>query len=143
MIGHERMWKLASAGIGMLGGLLARKLMRAGYRAVRKDAAAPSPFDPTERPVLVARRPAVGGGGRHRPRHRQGAERPPRRDGLGGRHRHPPPGSWRNQRTPEFGGMAGVVRAYNDPKVEMTLGRVSHERGLVAVGSSSRPWVSG
>ena len=41
------MWKLVSAGIGMLGGLLARKLMRAGYRAVRHDAAAPSPFDPT------------------------------------------------------------------------------------------------
>lgn len=44
---RERVWKLVSAGIGMLGGLLARKLMRAGYRAVRKDAAAPSPFDPT------------------------------------------------------------------------------------------------
>ncbi|HXN61749.1 MAG TPA: DUF4235 domain-containing protein [Acidimicrobiales bacterium] len=44
---RERVWKLVSAGIGMLGGLLARKLMRAGYQAVRKDAAAPSPFDPT------------------------------------------------------------------------------------------------
>jgi hypothetical protein len=41
------MWKLVSAGIGMLGGLLARKLMRAGYQAIRKDAAAPSPFDLT------------------------------------------------------------------------------------------------
>ena len=42
------MWKLVSTGIGVLGGLLARKLMRAGYEAVRKDAAAPSPFDPTD-----------------------------------------------------------------------------------------------
>ena len=41
------MWKLVSTGIGLLGGLLARKLMRAGYQVVRKDAAAPSPFDPT------------------------------------------------------------------------------------------------
>jgi len=41
------MWKLVSTGIGLLGGLLARRLMRAGYQAVRKDAAAPSPFDPT------------------------------------------------------------------------------------------------
>lgn len=45
--GRERMWKLVSTGIAMLGGLLARKLMKAGYRAIRKDAAAPSPFDPT------------------------------------------------------------------------------------------------
>ncbi len=44
---RERIWKLVSAGIGMLGGLLARKLMRVGYQAIRKDAAAPSPFDPT------------------------------------------------------------------------------------------------
>jgi hypothetical protein len=44
---RERLWKLVSAGIGMLGGLLARKLMRAGYQAIRKDSAAPSPFDPT------------------------------------------------------------------------------------------------
>ncbi len=44
---RERTWRLVSAGIGMLGGLLARKLMRAGYQAIRGDAAAPSPFDPT------------------------------------------------------------------------------------------------
>lgn len=47
MMGRERMWKLVSTGIGMLGGLLARKLMRAGYQAIRKDKAAASPFDPT------------------------------------------------------------------------------------------------
>ena len=44
---RERMWKILSAGIGMLFGLLTRKLMRAGYQLVRKDANTPSPFDPT------------------------------------------------------------------------------------------------
>jgi Protein of unknown function (DUF4235) len=48
MTGRERMWKLVSTSTGMLVGLLARKLMRAGYTAVRKDAAADSPFDPTK-----------------------------------------------------------------------------------------------
>ena len=48
MIGRERMWKLVSTSTGMLAGLLARKLMRAGYTAIRKDAAAASPFDPTK-----------------------------------------------------------------------------------------------
>jgi len=47
MISRERMWKLVSTGIGLLGGLLARKLMRAGYQAFRKDSAVASPFDPT------------------------------------------------------------------------------------------------
>ncbi len=47
MIHRERMWKLLSTGTGMLCGLVARKLLRAGYTAIRKDAAAPSPFDPT------------------------------------------------------------------------------------------------
>ena len=42
------MWKLVSTGTGMLAGLIARKLMRAGYTAIRKDAAAASPFDPTK-----------------------------------------------------------------------------------------------
>jgi len=46
-IGRKRMWKLISTIIGMLGGLLARKLMRTGYQTIRKDAAAASPFDPT------------------------------------------------------------------------------------------------
>ncbi len=48
MIGRERMWKLVSTGTGMLAGLLARKLMRAGYTAIRRDKAAASPFDPTK-----------------------------------------------------------------------------------------------
>ncbi len=48
MISRERMWKLVSTGTGMLCGLLARKLMRTGYTAIRKDAAAASPFDPTK-----------------------------------------------------------------------------------------------
>ena len=41
------MWKLLSAGIGMLCGMLAKRLLRAGYQLVRRDASAPSPFDPT------------------------------------------------------------------------------------------------
>jgi uncharacterized protein DUF4235 len=45
---RERMWKLVVTSTGMLCGLLARKLMRTGYTIVRKDAAAPSPFDPTK-----------------------------------------------------------------------------------------------
>ena len=48
MIRRERMWKLVSTGMGLLGGLLARKLLRTGYEAIRKDRAAASPFDPTK-----------------------------------------------------------------------------------------------
>ena len=44
---RQRIFKLLSAGIGMLCGLLAKKLLRAGYQLVRRDATAPSPFDPT------------------------------------------------------------------------------------------------
>jgi hypothetical protein len=47
MIGRERIWKVVFTSTGMLCGLLARKLMRAGYTAIRRDASAPSPFDPT------------------------------------------------------------------------------------------------
>ena len=47
VIGRERMWKLVSTITGMLGGLLARKLIRAVYKAVRKDTAPVTPFDPT------------------------------------------------------------------------------------------------
>ncbi|MGO8826450.1 MAG: DUF4235 domain-containing protein [Acidimicrobiales bacterium] len=46
-IGRERMWKLVSTITGMLGGLLARKLIRATYQAIRKDTAPATPFDPT------------------------------------------------------------------------------------------------
>lgn len=48
MIGRERMWKLVSTITGMLGGLLARKLIRATYQAIRKDTAPVTPFDPTD-----------------------------------------------------------------------------------------------
>jgi hypothetical protein len=47
MIRRERMWKLVSTSTGMLGGLLARKLLRTGYTVIRHDAAAASPFDST------------------------------------------------------------------------------------------------
>ena len=47
MIGRERMWKLVSTITGMLGGLLARKFIRATYQAIRKDTAPVTPFDPT------------------------------------------------------------------------------------------------
>jgi|SRR5580700_1464934 hypothetical protein len=46
-VSRDRMWKLVSTGIGLLGGLLARKLIRATYQAVRKDTGPISPFDPT------------------------------------------------------------------------------------------------
>ena len=47
LVGRERMWKLVSTLTGMLCALLARKLMRTAYQAIRHDAAVPSPFDPT------------------------------------------------------------------------------------------------
>jgi uncharacterized protein DUF4235 len=47
MVSRERVWKLVSVSTGLLGGLLARKLIRATYRAVRKDTAPVTPFDPT------------------------------------------------------------------------------------------------
>ena len=46
-VGRERMWKLVSLITGLLGGLVARKLIRATYQAVRKDTAPVTPFDPT------------------------------------------------------------------------------------------------
>jgi hypothetical protein len=45
--GREGMWKLLSTVSGMVAALMARKLMRSGYRAISKDTAAASPFDPT------------------------------------------------------------------------------------------------
>ena len=47
VVGRERMWKLVSTITGLLGGLLARKLIRATYGAVRNDSAPVTPFDPT------------------------------------------------------------------------------------------------
>jgi len=46
-VGRERMWKVVSLTTGLLGGLIARKLIRATYQAVRKDTAPATPFDPT------------------------------------------------------------------------------------------------
>ena len=48
VIGRERMWKLVSTITGMLGGLLARKIIKVAYRGVRKDTAPVTPFDPTK-----------------------------------------------------------------------------------------------
>jgi Protein of unknown function (DUF4235) len=48
VIGRERTWKLVSTITGLLGGLLARKFIRASYRAVRKDTGPVTPFDPTK-----------------------------------------------------------------------------------------------
>jgi Protein of unknown function (DUF4235) len=47
VIGRERVWRLVSTVTGMLGGLLARKLIRMAYRALRTDTAPATPFDPT------------------------------------------------------------------------------------------------
>ena len=47
-IGRERIWKQVSYLSGLLSALLAKKLMRAGYRAIRKDSAPTTPFDPTD-----------------------------------------------------------------------------------------------
>ncbi len=47
MISRELRWKLVSVSTGMLGGVLARKFIRATYRAVRKDTTPSTPFDLT------------------------------------------------------------------------------------------------
>ena len=46
-VGRERVWKLESTIAGMLGAMIAQKLIKAVYRAVRDDAAPDTPFDPT------------------------------------------------------------------------------------------------
>jgi len=48
VFGRERKWKLVSSVSGMLGAMVAEKLMSAGYRAIRKDKAPVSPFDPSD-----------------------------------------------------------------------------------------------
>ena len=45
-IGQERTWKLVSTVTGMLGALLAKKLLRSSYRAISKKEPR-SAFDPT------------------------------------------------------------------------------------------------
>jgi hypothetical protein len=42
------MWKLVSTISGLLGAMLAKKLLRSGYRAMRKDTDPEKPFDPTD-----------------------------------------------------------------------------------------------
>ena len=46
-VGRKWMWRLVSTTTGLLGGLLARKLIRSAYQAIRKDTAPVTPFDPT------------------------------------------------------------------------------------------------
>ena len=48
MTNRERAWKGISYLSGVLGAMLAKRLMRAGYQAIRKDADPASPFDPTD-----------------------------------------------------------------------------------------------
>ena len=47
-VGRSRMWKLDSTVTGMVGAVIAQKLLRSGYRAFRKDTDPGSPFDPTD-----------------------------------------------------------------------------------------------
>ena len=46
-IGRERLWKVVSTITGLLGGLLAKRLIRTAYGAIRKDSDPDTPFDPT------------------------------------------------------------------------------------------------
>ena len=64
MFGPEGKWKLVSSVSGMLGAMVAEKLMSAGYRAIRKDTAPVSPFDPADAPFSWSStlRWAVAGG---------------------------------------------------------------------------------
>ena len=48
MMSRERTWKLVSSGVGMAGAMVAEKLIRAGYAAIRKDTDPGSPFDPND-----------------------------------------------------------------------------------------------
>jgi hypothetical protein len=41
-------WKAFSTITGLVGAMIAKKLLRLGYRAIRKDADPDSPFDPTD-----------------------------------------------------------------------------------------------
>ena len=43
------MWTLVSRATGMVGGLLAQRLMRSAYRAIHNDPTAPSPLDPSSK----------------------------------------------------------------------------------------------
>jgi Protein of unknown function (DUF4235) len=45
---HERMWKLVSTMSGMLGAIVAKRLIKTAYQAVRKEDDPETPFDPTD-----------------------------------------------------------------------------------------------
>ena len=47
LIGRKRMWKLVSTVSGMIGAMVAQKLIRAAYRSTRKDKSPTAVFDPT------------------------------------------------------------------------------------------------
>ena len=47
MIGRTRLWKLQSTITAILGALIAKKLIRAAFRVVRRDKAPAAVFDPT------------------------------------------------------------------------------------------------
>jgi hypothetical protein len=47
LIGRKRMWELESSIIGSVGALIATKLVRAAYRAIRKDKSPDAVFDPS------------------------------------------------------------------------------------------------
>jgi hypothetical protein len=51
--GREAMWKLVSTGSGLLGAMLAKKLLRSGYRAMRNESDPATPFDPADRRFSV------------------------------------------------------------------------------------------
>ena len=47
LLGRKRIWELESSIIGSVGALIATKLIRAAYRALRKDKSPDAVFDPT------------------------------------------------------------------------------------------------
>ena len=125
MISRERVWKLVSTITGMLGAVVAQKLIRTVYRTMRKGAAPAGGLRLPQCSLLVAQRRAVGGVGRHRPRRRQGAQRPAGRHRLEGSYRHAPPRGCR-------GASGTLTRCYSNV---CTLRPV--RRPL------SKPWVNG
>src|SRR4051794_21068189 len=46
-VSPERVWKVVSTAAGVVGGLLAQRLLRKGFEVIRGDSGAASPFDPT------------------------------------------------------------------------------------------------
>jgi hypothetical protein len=48
MTNQQKLWKGSSYLSGLLGAVLVKKLMRAGYQAIRKDTDPATPFDPAD-----------------------------------------------------------------------------------------------